>query len=476
MKKVLALSLLLIGANSINAQPYKHKRKQPTGVEAYKMHIMAMAQAAQGPAAKTTVIKQRVIGESSFAVNGSMKAMIDTTAFSYSNGRASEFVYDEMYHNYYFPGNTDPGLDPFAFGTIKTQADTVRYYSVDTALHLEEEVFVQYTPGNKVADYYYIGAQPNQHQKVVNRYDAQGRIDLQTAFSFNTSTQQWDSASQRHIQYNTQNQVLADTLFINSLGDWLPAQANLYTYTGNQLTYGLVRMDPSLSGSFADVYATSLEYYPNNTIKSATILVDQGAGLMPYERDSFAYDPLNRYRTHHMVWIYDAGTMQLEPYMLTERNVNTAGLPDTTVFYAAMQTGGSLDTLAFFTTTYNTFNNPVEMKGYSSSGSTFVEDYNAYFWYEDFDPAVVKNTQTSETMTVYPNPAGNVVNIKWNADNAPVSIRIVNASGQIVHSESLTRTLQSAQINIAHLTPGIYWLSVANANGQTIYQTSVIKQ
>ncbi len=70
-------------------------------------------------------------------------------------------------------------------------------------------------------------------------------------------------------------------------------------------------------------------------------------------------------------------------------------------------------------------------------------------------------------ITIYPNPARDLINIEWeNADNV-VSVNIVNASGQIVKTIEFTNTQGkiSEQIDVSEWQRGMYFIRIAGDNG-----------
>jgi len=478
MKRIWTLSLLVATATSLNAQTFKPQRKPLTGVEAYRKQMLLKANATPSTAQKPTTMQQRVIAEAGYEVNGPVLTKSDTTLFKYSGGRGSKFDYNELYHNYYFPGNGDPALDALDFGNINVKADTARYYSVTPTAGLQEEMTSSYTSTNKVLDYRFRTVSNNQRQRSVNNYDAQGRIDLMTGFEWNNTTQQWDSLTRRVVTYNAQNEVLSDTVFAYNFGEWTPYQAQSFTYNANHKPIaGLMKMDPALAGTFMDLYTIVLEYYPNNTLKALQVDVNQGMGLNPYQRDSFAYDPANMYQTFEQIWDYDVTAGDWVLSTRTLRNVNTAGLPDTTQFFSWNQTGDSFDLNGIVTTAYNSYSNPTLMQSYSDNGAGLDNVYRYFFYYEDFDPTAVSNIPgAEENMKVYPNPVYDRVSVNWKADGKQVNLSVINAAGQLMHSESINRVRENEQISVSNLSPGVYWLTVNAANGAVLYKTTLVKQ
>jgi hypothetical protein len=70
----------------------------------------------------------------------------------------------------------------------------------------------------------------------------------------------------------------------------------------------------------------------------------------------------------------------------------------------------------------------------------------------------------SVNFSVFPNPANDFVNIRFNEFNANVSIELINALGQVVYSEVIEKTTsgESAELNTSNLKPGIYVVKIAS--------------
>jgi hypothetical protein len=67
---------------------------------------------------------------------------------------------------------------------------------------------------------------------------------------------------------------------------------------------------------------------------------------------------------------------------------------------------------------------------------------------------------TSQSLSVYPNPASTWVTVKLPENEHPQNIRIVSISGQSIYSSELNGVDNVANINAANLLPGIYVIEV----------------
>ena len=71
------------------------------------------------------------------------------------------------------------------------------------------------------------------------------------------------------------------------------------------------------------------------------------------------------------------------------------------------------------------------------------------------------NQPTYTDLLIWPNPVGSVLNVKLpDSVSRFSSIRIYNALGEIVPSPSINYTQGSVELDISHLTKGVYYLIV----------------
>ena len=99
----------------------------------------------------------------------------------------------------------------------------------------------------------------------------------------------------------------------------------------------------------------------------------------------------------------------------------------------------------------------------------------SYFYYQDYDPAKVKDMVTAASVTVYPNPAKDQLNITTNEMNAgTANYNIVNTVGQSVIKGTQNVNGSKLTVDVQLLAPGMYWLYIQDAKGK-IYQAAFSK-
>ncbi|MCX6180645.1 MAG: T9SS type A sorting domain-containing protein [Bacteroidetes bacterium] len=83
----------------------------------------------------------------------------------------------------------------------------------------------------------------------------------------------------------------------------------------------------------------------------------------------------------------------------------------------------------------------------------------------------IEETNLSESVTVYPNPFTDIVRIDLNRNSA-AKVEVFNSFGQIMYSQTIEKL--NLEINLNHLTPGIYLIQITT-NNSAITKT-IIKQ
>ncbi len=112
---------------------------------------------------------------------------------------------------------------------------------------------------------------------------------------------------------------------------------------------------------------------------------------------------------------------------------------------------------------------------------------NAVDIYFDFNPAVVTNTFETEFVAtlsvsdlslnqfqIYPNPAREIVNIKFNNGNDDINLNIYDIFGKLVLNNRGELQNNTIQIDVSLLTSGVYFLEFGN-NTDKVTKKLIIK-
>lgn len=81
----------------------------------------------------------------------------------------------------------------------------------------------------------------------------------------------------------------------------------------------------------------------------------------------------------------------------------------------------------------------------------------------------------ADDLLVYPNPAGNELNIVYDVSIEVKNIAVYNLIGKMVAVYKVTGT-NSANLNLEALTPGIYFVRLYNAQGEVVLARRFTRQ
>ena len=120
--------------------------------------------------------------------------------------------------------------------------------------------------------------------------------------------------------------------------------------------------------------------------------------------------------------------------------------------------------------------------------NVFTQIYNTAHIYFDYNEAIVTNTTinafrpyttgiddaaTAEGVTIYPNPASEFVNIKFNSTSKNNSIKIFDATGRLVKNMENVKSGENT-INVSELENGLYLINVND--GRSSVTKRIVKQ
>ncbi len=88
---------------------------------------------------------------------------------------------------------------------------------------------------------------------------------------------------------------------------------------------------------------------------------------------------------------------------------------------------------------------------------------NVNLFFSSGEMSVIDNDLSSFSLSIYPNPATELVNIKSNKDNKILEVQLINSLGQMVSKKSFNG--QEISLNIRGLKAGFYLAQVKTSNG-----------
>jgi len=477
MKNILTLSVAILSLSaSVNAQK---QIQLPTAGDLKHTHArmmdMLLHRADNNLAQKTTQLKQRLIGMSSWGQTG--PALNDSATYGYtSNTRGSAFNYNLMaYYSSY------PALNNFIYEYIASnperldiKADSILHYSDNGGIVLTEQQDFSYNASNKVLDYTDndYSSSPAYQDRYIHTYDGQGRLTLRLNIT------DGDTSAREFFTYNAQGKLLLDSVEqYDGVNIWTPVAKIAYVYDASSNPTNISLMVDPGTGTMITFITFDNTFYSNNTLKTSAFGINQtGTSVDPIYLDSFGYaSGITSYSNYLKEYEYDANTSTWVPYYMQTRHINAQSVPDT--LYTSQWDGTQWQPYGKNVYTYNSYNNPVTDKYYTTSATP---DNIATYYYEQYnDPTSVGNAPAvAQDIRVFPNPTSGNLSISWSnaVIGAPVTISIVGMNGQMVYSESLRWNQAVQQLSVGQLQPGVYAMIITDQKGQQVFHQNIVKQ
>jgi hypothetical protein len=83
----------------------------------------------------------------------------------------------------------------------------------------------------------------------------------------------------------------------------------------------------------------------------------------------------------------------------------------------------------------------------------------------------VENIEESVKITIYPNPASEIVNIQFEtAPDKEILLYLLDAQGKLVKTDKIEPSIAEKQINLQDLPAGVYYLRLAKGNLINVYK------
>ncbi|WP_299363210.1 T9SS type A sorting domain-containing protein [Winogradskyella sp.] len=123
-------------------------------------------------------------------------------------------------------------------------------------------------------------------------------------------------------------------------------------------------------------------------------------------------------------------------------------------------------------TTWVPFNNGLpnvrinELEINTADNKIYAATYGRGLWRSDlYEEPLSVNDFKFEDLSVYPNPATNEINLKWNKSD-DVSIRIFNAQGKIIFYGKKVNLFNGLKVDVSSFNSGLYFVKLNTANGE----------
>jgi hypothetical protein len=336
------------------------------------------------------------------------------------------------------PGNGQ--WKPFAYMIVKTDANGYIAESRvrDSANLNSSTIYTRGTDHLATKSSYQIWNQDKlvPSQEVYYRYDSKGNGILQTMLNYTIGTNSWDSTIQSSYTYDAGNRLVEIFNRFYENGQWIPVSKDSMVNDQN--------------GNHTATYVMqwvrdSSKWINNNraffTYDSKNRLTSQISQYKLVTKDSAAW-------TNFMRLTYVYGNNNIADVMTQDRWLAIGSKWDP-IYVDSLKNG------IHYTYDYNRQINQLELTGMEEClHSTAVARI------------------ASRKLSVYPNPAGEQVQINMEGMEGSFILTVYNILGDKMMSQTVSENNDRLNINVSQLMPGIYNVTLQNKN--SIYTSRII--
>lgn len=409
---------------------------------------------------KTTGIYWRVFSMSDYIDNGSSLSLSDSTRYFYSNARGSSFDFG------YDLGLSDGDLE----GSVYFDS-AFRYSDRGNGLSLTAQKTSLYDANNRRIEY-----SIKNSINYTATYNANNDIIKLISRNWDSTLSKWDTSEIAKRTYNGKGELITDTSYL-VMGTISPSNTNLYAYDtkGNKI----MQMGLDLfGGPPADTsYREVITYNNNNDPVTYTYMEYNNSKWVNAEYDSMGYNN-NGVMNYWLTQTWDTTKNAWINGELTTRTINSNNLPSSEVYSEWDSTSSSWQLYDGEDMFYDNYMNLVRTEDYDYINGT--KDSSPYqvvhYYYQVYFDVNVSQTQASgQPLSIYPNPATDMLYIKYHNNEVVNSVTLINMAGATVRSINDQHTGQIA-MSVSGLPAGNYILSVNSGNANAVRQVVTIQQ
>ena len=403
----------------------------------------------------------RLIAKADWHNDGAVFVPTDTTNYTYSGGRGGDLT-----HKMKFDEAIMSNYDGTAAAFVATM-DTLQTFDANNNLETRiarswNAILLSWTNVSKSLYFYSAG---NLSTVVYQVWDGSNFIN-----------------SSNHVYtYDPSNRLTQDKYGIwNSLTAAFDASSEInyfYDGSGNMIQKNNV----AISGtSFTQVNQENYSYDAANHLLTDVYSQWNGLAYVPQYMTTNTYDTVGD-RLTSQYSTYNSGTSTWNNVTLhTYSGFNTVMMPTAELDQVWDTTGGGMwDNSIMYTYTYNTNNQLTNSVGESWNVAGFWEyangDMKSNYYYEDFSTTGVKNVAANGNVSIFPNPAQNMININlsWNQALA-FTVTVLDMGGRVVRQWSVAATAQySTSLSVNNFTAGNYIVKINGTSGEFTQQIVV---
>jgi hypothetical protein len=102
----------------------------------------------------------------------------------------------------------------------------------------------------------------------------------------------------------------------------------------------------------------------------------------------------------------------------------------------------------------------------ATDNKLYAGTYGRGLWRTDlYDSTLNVSDLSFEEFSLYPNPARDVINIRWNGNENP-SVRIYNSLGKLVYYAKNVNLRNTFQVETSNFSEGLYFVKLSSSLGE----------
>ncbi len=309
----------------------------------------------------------------------------------------------------------------------------------------------------------------------INNFNASALIDSSRSYVYQAGVS--NKAFKQLFSYTATNKVLKDSTYEYSGGAWHLVSKTFYTY---DVSNNLIQID-NYSNNADLTYTLPLveqlkytnTYDASNRLKTVHTSYFDGTSLMPSVIDTFAYTGTYSFHLSWKEYQYDAINSYWAPMTFMTKTLNGGGFPDVITIKTFDSLANAWVPSVKQMMTYNTNNNPTKLDEYIYNFTSFPSspDFTTHYYYESFVNTTSLNDQVKqiENITVYPNPANNILNISGiDKKKTKALVSLYDMQGRILTNQEIMIVNGNSQLSISDFSRGNYLLLVRDEAGDII--------
>lgn len=390
----------------------------------------------------------------------------DSTTYTYSNMRGSDFDYydfDFEYNIDHEPGIVPSSINPANMysSSMSAFADTIKsnYSNNNNGQFTYSKGY--YRSDNQI-DSIITGFGDNTNltpnNKIENTFNTAGQIQSTTRLTIGNTT---DYSIDKYNYNAASTLITEDSLYYTTGSVTQLDLVTSYKYNANNKLDSILTI-ATPNGISTVVDFTAFSYNSNNMVQSVHYyeLEPTTSVFELSEVDSFTY--FNNFDAYQSVKYYSYDGGQIDEFGFIQGTLGVNGYPDSlkaiTIDYDFNDT--TTATLVF---EYNSFNNPIKIRFFDND----TLDGGTNFRYQEYDDSTTSiKSIVNNSFEMFPNPFSNQISINNKSDLSGVcTISLTDFAGRIVFESNQSIHAGQNDIAIPQLAKGIYILELQNEKG-----------